>query len=81
MGGQAGQVHPGALGAGKPGPGLLHLLEHLLTFGIVVHRVGRRTSQDQVGAEVVGDMVGNALQYPHWVLEAVPARHLDHHRG
>jgi enoyl-ACP reductase-like protein len=39
-----------------------------------------RPGQHQVGAEPVGEVVGNALQHPQRILQPVPARHLDHDR-
>lgn len=32
------------------------------------------------GVEVVGDMIGKALQHPPWILQTVPARHLNDDR-
>ena len=52
----------------------LYLLEHLLNFGIVAHRVGRRTSQDQVGAETAGAFDAPGLHRVKLLGPAQPAR-------
>ena len=62
---------PGGPWQRRPGPA--DLLEDLVAFGVVADRGGRRPRQQQMHAQLIGDVTGEPLEHAHGVLEPVPA--------
>jgi len=70
---QTGQMDPVTGGPRQCRPGAADLLEDLVGFGVVADRGGHRTRQQQMGAQLIGDVMGESLEHPQGVLQGIPA--------
>jgi hypothetical protein len=60
----------------------LHLIQDLLPFRIIGHRMYAWTGEDEMGIHVRRHMLREAVHHADRILEAIPARHLhDERRG